>query len=281
MNTIEERFGKHVHVLDWALHLDETSPHIHARQVFDIENRYGEREPKQEKALEALGIPLPHLDKKPSRFNNRKISFDSICRSLLLNICRYHGLQIEEIPLYGGKANREKNDYIISAQCERIAQQDTLIAEQERHLSATERELAQKEERLTDVDRLLTDISATAYQQAVRAVTETVVRETQKADRSEITQLMKNANAPGAKLREKERTLLLQWLAAARAAIRESTTAVFARVVDALRKPEVSQTVRETIREQTRPSVLSALRRFSPDVQHEKKRNLCDDRDGR
>lgn len=29
--TMEERFGTNVHVLDWALHLDETSPHIHAR----------------------------------------------------------------------------------------------------------------------------------------------------------------------------------------------------------------------------------------------------------
>jgi len=45
MATFEERFGSHVHVLDWSLHLDETSPHIHARQVFDIENRYGEIEP--------------------------------------------------------------------------------------------------------------------------------------------------------------------------------------------------------------------------------------------
>ena len=131
------------------------------------------------------------------------------------------------------------------------------------------------------MDRLLADVSDAAYQLAVRVVTETVVRETQKADRSEITQLMKNANAPGAKLREKERTLLLQWLSAARAAIKESTTAVFARVADALRKPEVSQTAKETIREQTRPSVLSALRRFSPDVQYEKKRSLYNERDGR
>lgn len=70
-------------------------------------------------------------------------------------------------------------------------------------------------------------------------------------------------------------------LSAARAAIKESTTAVFARVADSLRKPEVSQTAKETIREQTRPSVLSALRRFSPDVQYEKKRSLYNDRDGR
>lgn len=51
METITERFGDHVHILDWSLHLDETSPHIHARQVFDVKNRYGEIEPKQEKRL--------------------------------------------------------------------------------------------------------------------------------------------------------------------------------------------------------------------------------------
>ena len=35
-------FGKHVHILDWALHLDEGTPHIHERHVFDCENKYGE-----------------------------------------------------------------------------------------------------------------------------------------------------------------------------------------------------------------------------------------------
>ena len=127
MATIQERFGSHVHVLDWSLHLDETSPHIHARQVFDIENRYGEIEPKQEKALEALGIPLPFPEKKPGRQNNRKITFDSICRELLLNICEEHGLEVERDAIYGGRENREKNDYIIQAQRERIAELERRI----------------------------------------------------------------------------------------------------------------------------------------------------------
>lgn len=46
------RFGSHVHILDWALHLDEGTPHIHERHVFDCENKYGEICPQQEKALE-------------------------------------------------------------------------------------------------------------------------------------------------------------------------------------------------------------------------------------
>ena len=48
----ERRFGSHIHILNWALHLDEGTPHIHERHVFDCENRYGELCPQQEKALE-------------------------------------------------------------------------------------------------------------------------------------------------------------------------------------------------------------------------------------
>lgn len=32
----EERFGSHVHIIDWALHMDESTPHIHERHVFDV-----------------------------------------------------------------------------------------------------------------------------------------------------------------------------------------------------------------------------------------------------
>jgi len=39
----ERRFGSHIHILDWALHLDEGTPHIHERHVFDCENRWKNR----------------------------------------------------------------------------------------------------------------------------------------------------------------------------------------------------------------------------------------------
>ena len=39
---LERRFGEHVHIIDWALHLDEATPHIHERHVFDYVSRYGE-----------------------------------------------------------------------------------------------------------------------------------------------------------------------------------------------------------------------------------------------
>ena len=52
----DERFGSNVHIIDWSLHMDEATPHIHERHVFDATNRYGEIEPKQEEALKQLGF---------------------------------------------------------------------------------------------------------------------------------------------------------------------------------------------------------------------------------
>ncbi len=92
----EKRFGAHIHILDWALHLDEGTPHIHERHVFDCENRYGEICPQQEKALEKLGIPLPDPDRPKSKNNNRKQTFDAVCRTMLFDIAKKHGLHLEQ-----------------------------------------------------------------------------------------------------------------------------------------------------------------------------------------
>ena len=98
----DERFGSNVHIIDWSLHMDEATPHIHERHVFDATNRYGEIEPKQEAALEELGFELPNPEKKRSKTNNRKVVFDSACRTMFLDICKRHGLEIDEEPSYGG-----------------------------------------------------------------------------------------------------------------------------------------------------------------------------------
>ena len=98
IEEFKAKYGDHVHVLDWALHLDESTPHIHERHVFDCENKYGEVAPQQEKALEALGFDLPDPAKPLSRRNNRKITFDAACRKMLFEIAKRHGLR------FGGRS---------------------------------------------------------------------------------------------------------------------------------------------------------------------------------
>lgn len=266
MDTIEERFGRHVHVLDWALHLDETSPHIHARQVFDVENRYGEMEPKQEKALEQLGIPLPFPDKKPSKVNNRKVAFDSICRELLLGICREHGLEVETEAIYGGKMNRQKNDYIIAAQQEKIAALEKLHealtadnAAKTGQIAAKSAELEAKLEKLSDADAVLEAVSDVAYRQAVNVVTAIAVQETQRADRERITALMKQVDSPDTRMWKKERLLVMHWLDQARHALRDTARQALERVTAAFRKTEVRTAAKEQIKDKARPAIHDLL----------------------
>ncbi len=107
--------------------MDEATPHIHERHVFDATNRYGEIEPKQETALEELGFELPDPEKKRSKTNNRKVVFDSACRTIFLDICKRHGLELDEEPSYGGRKYLEKQDYIRMKQKEEIANQQKTI----------------------------------------------------------------------------------------------------------------------------------------------------------
>ena len=138
MAEMEKRFGEHFHILDFALHVDEGSPHIHERHVFDCENKYGEVCPQQEKALETLGFELPDPSKRMSRSNNRKIAFDAACRVLLFDICKKHGLHLEEEPEYGGRKYLEKQDYIRMKQQEEIRQKEKVLERQEEELARQE-----------------------------------------------------------------------------------------------------------------------------------------------
>ena len=126
---MEKRFGTHVHILNWALHLDEGTPHIQERHVFDCKNQYGEICPQQEKALKELGIPLPDPSKPKGRHNNRKQTFDAMCREMLFEICERYGLQLEREPIYGGKSYLEKNDFIIEKQKQVMAEKEQALSE--------------------------------------------------------------------------------------------------------------------------------------------------------
>ena len=168
IEEFKARFGDHVHVLDWALHLDESTPHIHERHVFDCENRYGEVAPQQEKALEAPGFDLPDPGKPLSRRNNRKITFDAACRKMLFEIAKRHGLELEEEAEYGNRQYLEKQDYILAKQKEQLAAQQSKLDE-----------LTLK---VSDMETLLDDVSTAAYDKAVEVVTDAVRTETRKED---------------------------------------------------------------------------------------------------
>ena len=194
IEEFKAKFGDHVHVLDWALHLDESTPHIHERHVFDCENKYGEVAPQQEKALEALGFDLPDPEKPLSRRNNRKITFDAACRKMLFDIAQRHGLELEEEAEYGNRKYLEKQDFILAKQKEQLAAQQNRLDE-----------LTLK---VSDMENLLENVSAAAYDKAVEVVTDVVpaTRLQEKLLKPEVRQKGKE------QVKEKARDSVLQLL---------------------------------------------------------------------
>lgn len=129
-----------VKVLNVALHMDEQgAPHIHERRAWVYTDRDGNLAISQNKSLEQMGVELPNPNKPRSRFNNRKMTFSRMCREHLLQICREHGLKIEEIPQEKSLSGRTLEDYKAGEAEKRAAE-----AEHRREFSERAAESAEK-----------------------------------------------------------------------------------------------------------------------------------------
>ena len=248
IEEFKAKFGEHVHVLDWALHLDESTPHIHERHVFDCENKYGELAPQQEKALEALGFDLPDPGKPLSRRNNRKIAFDAACRKMLFEIAKRHGLELEEEAEYGNRKYLEKQDFI--------------LAKQKELLSAQQNRLDELTLKVSDMETLLEDVSAAAYDKAVEVVTETVRTETRKEDMRMIEDTKKWVLSPERKAPQSTREYTAKHLDSVLDKFLKTMQTTAARLQEKLLKPEVRQKGKEQVKEKARDSVLQLLNRL-------------------
>lgn len=124
--TITEHMGKSY--TDWKL---KQQTEVEPDEVEEAYKKVIETlTPEQEEALKQLGFELPQPDKARSRTNNRKMVFDSACRVMFLDICKRHGLELDEEPSYGGRQYLEKQDYIRMKQKEEIAEQQETIEQQ-------------------------------------------------------------------------------------------------------------------------------------------------------
>ena len=239
--------GSHVHILNWALHLDESTPHIHERHVFDCENQYGEIAPQQEKALEALGFELPEPEKPVRRKNNRKMTFDSACRVLLFDVAKKHGLQLEEEPEYGGRAYLEKQDYIIFKQKEQLA--------------AQEQKLEELTMKIEDVEALVDEVADSAYDKAVEIVADTVKLETHKEDIKLVEQSKAWVLSPERKASKKEVEYAVKRLEGVIARITNAMKSTIQKIQTTLMKPEVKKAGTEQIKKKAKSSIIEQLSR--------------------
>ncbi len=291
---MEEKFGAHVHILDWALHLDEGTPHIHERHVFDCENKYGELCPQQEKALEELGIPLPNPDKKKGKNNNRKQTFDAECRKMLFRICAKHNLHLQMEPTYGGRGYLEKQDFIIEKQKETISVQREIltetsqaIEEREKKIGKAEKAIAEKEKilkkhdeviaekkqelsqkqtaledvtmKLADMETLVDEVAGQAYEKACEVVTNTVRQETQKEDIKILDDYSKWLSASERTADKKLRDYAVRRLETLKEKFMKSAKGIMEKVTKSLQEPERKQENLEQVKATARISLKAQL----------------------
>ena len=248
IEAFKTKFGEHVHVLDWALHLDESTPHIHERHVFDCENKYGEVAPQQEKTLEALGFELPDPDKPLSRRNNRKITFDAACRKMLFEIAKRHGLELEEEAEYGNRKYLEKQDFI--------------LAKQKEQLAAQQNKLDKLTLKVSDMETLIDEVSAAAYDKAVEVVTDVVRTETRKEDMRMIEDTKKWLLSPERNAPQATREYAAHRLDTVLDKFLKTMQTTATRLQEKLPRPDVRQKGRDQVKEKARDSVLQLLSRL-------------------
>lgn len=250
---MDRRFGSHIHTIDWALHMDESTPHIHERHVFDCENKYGEICPQQEKALEALGFEPPEPDKPTNRKNNRKVTFDSACRALLFDIAKSYGLHLDEEPEYGGRKYLEKQDYIQAKQKEQLAKQEQKLEE-----------LVLK---IDDVEQLLDDVSEAAYDKAVEVVTDKVREQTQAEDMKILDAYQKSVTSPKSNNSPQVKKIADQILSRAKEKLMEAAGKILQRVQSALMKPEARKSGKEEIKHKAKISIHARMEQAKIDAE--------------
>ena len=251
----------HVHILDWALHLDEATPHIHERHVFDAVNQYGELCPQQDKALEELGFELPKPNEKKGKYNNRKMVFDEECRKLFISICQNHGLTIDVEPVYGGASYLEKQDFIIMNQKKRIEEKQAVLDG-----------LVMK---IEDVNAVIEEAVDLAYEKACEVVTKRVKEETVKHDVDVVKdygELLQQQ--PKDKLSDKSKSVASKVVNAIVAKLEKASQALLGNIISALNEPKNKVKAKEQIKEQARVSIQAKLKEKQKQVmEYEKKQD--------
>lgn len=191
-----------------------------------------------------LRHPLPEPEKPRGRHNNRKMTFDKICRELLFEICREHGLEIEEEPAYGGRKYLEKQEYIIQAQNEKIANQEEMIQSQA--------------EKIMDNETLINEVSAIAYDKAVELVTDQVFLQTREEDIKILDQVC-DGILRSPKNSEKAKSITKNVIQMAKDRLQKAKQVVFEKIKKSLGEPEVRRQNTGQIRQRARESILEKL----------------------
>ena len=154
MKKIIEKYGKNMTILDLAIHKEESSVyHAHLRRVWYATDKNGNLYPAKDKALEELGIELPHPEKKKDRYNNRTIAQTEEERQIWYDVLLEHGIVVDRVAdldnadhLAPKEYKRQKN-----AQEKEIKDRERIIEQQKNKIESNRYTIEEQEKELNEI----------------------------------------------------------------------------------------------------------------------------------
>ena len=244
ITEVEKRYGTNYKVLDWALHMDEATPHIHERHVFFAPDDYGLIAPQQDRACEELGFEKPDPEKDSTINNFRKMSFDAEIRRLYIEIAEKYGITIEKVPLKG-KKHLEKNDFILAKQNEEKAANEAYLAEQRLKIS--------------DIDAFAEEVAGIAYEKACEVVIDKVVEETAREHFSQLDKIGNWIMSDRCKASASTKQFGVNVLQSIRDKLEKTREAIISSVRKTMKLPEIKTVYKHELTKKVKPSIHDLL----------------------
>lgn len=96
IKRFNDLYGEHCQIVTAALHVDEATPHVHIKRVWMADDKNGNKYVSQTEALEQMDFTRPDMSKPEGRYNNAKMTFTKVDKSLFRSIALEHGIEIEK-----------------------------------------------------------------------------------------------------------------------------------------------------------------------------------------
>lgn len=182
-----QKYDKHIHIIDWAIHGDEAVPHAHIRKVYDYADEQGILHISARKALELEGFDKPMPDEPETILNNNKVTFDKHMRNKWYDICEEHDLMIEREPVFSNTAHKDKETYIQDQQKEaekqleetrnRLQEEEQRLLQMRQQMQLLDEEYKEKEKKRKEIEQIMREDLKTYVKKTSRKHVKTVLDE--------------------------------------------------------------------------------------------------------
>ena len=154
------RYGTNAHILNIAIHNDETTSHAHIRFVCDYIDKDGMKKIGIDKALKKLGIKPPKENAKADRYNNVLQTFTEQIRFIWNTIIKRNGIELDETVKNASQKHLTVLEYKdkklqeeIDNHNKQLAGQDLEISRKQNVLYELDRQISTKKQKIEELEQ--------------------------------------------------------------------------------------------------------------------------------